>query len=207
MKKIYLILIVTFFITSCDNNVMLSDNNIVPSDNEVSDKKISTQDSIEISNVVHGFYNWYSKEINEKHSKGFKPEIIKTAEGMSTLFLDNYLNNLRKNGFSQVLIEKEKESYQPCISELNKIKFKDLDTLDLYQIKKIKCDFGNNYRWGGGQEGIDGIKIHSCQKKIDTAIVVGEFYNQYGEEYHFWGRNQEIVLIQVDSTWKILNFK
>ena len=119
-------------------------------------------DSIKLVQIVNEFYNWYISAIKERNWTDYMPKFVETEDGMTSLDFSIYIENLKKYRFSDSLIIKEKESYSICIENLRTIKFSDFDktvftTLDEYE--EACCDFGNSFRWTGGMEPVDGMRI------------------------------------------------
>jgi hypothetical protein len=156
------------------------------------------------------FYSWYIAAIKDKRYEEFRPVFSEDTNGMATLNLSVYLNNLEKLGFSDSLIQLEKLSYNPCIENLAQLKYSEFKSkwTDLDDFEQHNCDFGNYYRWIGGMEPIDGIRV----KKID---FVNQGYAKVNIEYYtngdnnnkdFWGGNK-IELIKIKSRWQINNIQ
>jgi hypothetical protein len=127
-----------------------------------------------ISTIVSEFYNWYIHAIKDGRNSEFQPKFSKNKESMTSLNFSQYVNNLKKYKLTDSLICIEKRSYQDCIYNLEKIKFSDFDKKynDLDDLERINCDWGNYYRWIGGQEAIDGIKILKVDiNNINHAVV------------------------------------
>ncbi len=128
---------------------------------------------------------------------------------MTTLNFNKYIKNLTKFGFSDSLIIKEKLSYQQCIDELKKIKYSDLETkyTDLEHFENIQCNFSNYYRWTGGQEPIDGIRIKTVKLNSSFSSTVTIEYFVYNSEVLkniYWGSHL-ITLTKTKDGWKIEN--
>jgi len=165
-----------------------------------------SNDSVVACEITNDFFNWYLGAINHKPKSVFQPKFIDNKEGMTTLDFRVYLNNLKKHHCSDVLIEREKESYNECLRNLEKIKFIDFILYeDLGQIEDISCDFENYYRWIGGQEPIDGIRIKEV-KQIDKSqiqITIDYFVdNSQGYGISYWGKNI-ITLVKIHNRWEI----
>ena len=85
---------------------------------------------------------------------------------------------------------------------MTKEKFLSFD--DIFEYENIGCDFDNSYKWIGGQELCDGIKINR-QIFIDNTSrqVEIEYYSINGEEKSFWRNSIVISLIKVKNEWII----
>jgi hypothetical protein len=177
--------------------------------NSLKAEKNIKSDSAEASKVIVDFYNWYITSIKEGKSSEFQPQFVESKNGMTTLDFSKYFENLRKYKFSSGLMNQERESYQKCMDNLGKVKFHEFETVytDLDHFEAAGCDFGNLYRWIGGQELIDGIRIKSFNlihsKKIEFKIEYYQF-NSSSNGYYYWGKNH-IVLEKTDKTWKIIS--
>ncbi|MFC0878973.1 hypothetical protein ACE01N_20430 [Saccharicrinis sp. FJH2] len=176
-------------------------NILIASDN-------STADSIKVAQIVKGFYDWYLTSIREKIDSDFKPKFIESKNGMTTLDYSKYLDNLKAHGFSDSLLMKEKQSYSECIENLEKVKFFDFEKttfIDLDEYEQANCDFGNFYRWTGGQEPVDGIRIIDIKfistNRAYVTIDYFEFNSEKNKKY-YWGKNG-LTLIKIDSDWFI----
>lgn len=168
------------------------------------------QDSIQITKVVQDFYDWYIDEINNDSIPNYAPYFKSDTNGMTTLHLDTYINNLYHHGFSDSLVKTELHSYDYCINELQKIPFNQMDSLlqDLDQYEAIACDFFNYYRWGGGQEGMDGIRIDNCQIINHDSKVSITLFNLQEETPIYWRTTQTIIELKRNKeTWKITKIK
>ena len=165
-------------------------------------------DSINIAQIVTGFYDWYLTSVKEKKYSDFKPKFVESKNGMTTLDYSIYVDNLQKHGFSDSLIIKEKQSYSDCIESLRNVKYTDFQKTiftDLDEYEQSKCDFGNYYRWTGGQEPIDGIRIVNIKfPSTDRAIVSIDYFetNTRENNRYYWGSNN-LTLIKIDNDWFI----
>jgi len=171
--------------------------------------EFNTTDSTQIDNVVNEFFSWYLTAIRQSEYLEFKPQFIENGNGMTTLDCTRYLTNLRKYHFSDSLIELEKQSYQVCISHLEKVKYADFKSTftDLDDFEETNCDFGNYYRWTGGQELIDGIRIRKMQLIKNITVLVSLEYYEYDSstnKYYYWGHNK-LTLSYNSGKWKITN--
>lgn len=165
-------------------------------------------DSIKVAQIVNGFYDWYSTSIKGKKYSDYKPRFVESKNGMTTLDCSTYLENLKTYGFSDSLIIKERLSYSQCIENLEKVKFSDFEKTiytDLDEYEQANCDFGNYYRWTGGQEPIDGIRIVKITFfSTDEALVSIDYYltNTKENNRYYWGKNR-LTLKLINKNWKI----
>ncbi|BDD03870.1 hypothetical protein HNQ88_004168 [Aureibacter tunicatorum] len=60
--------------------------------------------SIKITQIVNGFYDWYLSSIKAKNNYGFQPRFIESKNGMTTLDYSLYIENLKIHGFSKDII-------------------------------------------------------------------------------------------------------
>lgn len=172
--------------------------------------QINISDSIEIQNSVTKFYNWYVAAIKDKRYEEFQPIFSEDTNGMATLNFSVYLNNLEKFGFSDSLIYLERQSYRPCLENMAHLKYSEFKSkwIDLDDFEQNNCDFANYYRWIGGMEPIDGIRIKEYKiKKQDCVYVTIEYY-MFGTNNNkdFGGRNV-IELIKTKDHWQINNIQ
>ena len=170
-------------------------------------QKLNDADSTEVCKITNDFFNWYLGAINGEINSICQPKFIAGKDSMTTLDFKDYFDNLKKHNCSDFLIEKERKTYNVCIKNLEKIKFVDFDTqyTDLDQFEEINCDFGNYYRWTGGQEPIQGIRITKTEMISSAQIKVTiDYYFDNGEKYglSYWGNN-EITLTKNKNIWKI----
>jgi hypothetical protein len=178
--------------------------------NSLSASNYLKTDSIKISQVVNGFYDWYLTSIQQKKYLFFNPIFIEAVNGMTTLDYTQYLENLKTHGFSELLINKEKQSYLGCIENLGKVKYSDFQKTiftDLDEYEQTNCDFGNYYRWTGGQEPIDGIRIKTIEILSNEEAVVSIDYYEFDSTKnikHYWGRNT-LTMKKIKDNWLIEN--
>lgn len=164
-------------------------------------------DSLKISKIVTDFFGWYMGAIQQHKSAAFQPIFAERKDGMTTLDFSEYFQNLTQYGFSDSLLFKEKASYQRCIDELEKVKYSDFKAqfTDLEDFENIECDFGNYYRWTGGQEPIGGIRIQTVRLNNSFSATVAIEYFDYDSESEaniYWGRNV-LTMRKVNGLWKI----
>ncbi len=170
-------------------------------------------DSIEVCRITTDFFKWYLNAISGKEKSVFQPRFVESPNGMTALDFNDYFKNLKKHNFTADLIKKEKDSYNECLENLEKIKYSDFKTqfTDLDQFENISCDFENYYRWTGGQEPIQGIRIKEVSLISNTqAKVTIDYFFDNGNGYGIahWGNNV-ITLLMIKDHWKIndINWK
>jgi len=171
---------------------------------------VLTSDSLKIAHIVNEFYDWYLTSIKEKKYSDYMPVFVESKIGMTTLDYAVYLNNLKLHRFSDSLINKERQSYDDCSGNLEKVKFDDFQKscfTDLDEYEQINCDFTNFYRWIGGQEPIDGIKIIEIRfLATDTSLVSINYFELHSKENQNDGcRTNNLTLIRIGSNWFIDN--
>ena len=169
-----------------------------------SNSPIQGKDSLVISSIVNNFYSWYLGAINNKGTSAFMPEFVESENRMTTLDYSKYIQNLRDHHLSDALIDKEINSYSDCINNLGALKYSDYSTkfTDLDAHENLKCDFGNYYRWIGGQEPIYSIQVTGIEiKNNEEAIVeIGYLYSELSKEIS--GGNR-IELERINMKWNI----
>jgi len=176
-----------------------------------SQTRLDNEDSLKISRITFDFFDWYLNSIKEHEYEEFKPIFIEDKNGMTTLDFSKYSDNLRIHNFSVSLINSEIESYSDCIKNISTTKFSDFQKtkfIDLDEYELAKCDFGNYYRWIGGQEPCDGIKIHeiNCQDKDKCLVQVLKFnYDSIQDRYYNWPYFVKIEIIRSNDVWLIDN--
>jgi hypothetical protein len=161
-------------------------------------------DSIEISRITLEFFDWYINAIEQ--GAEFQPRFAESKNGMTTLDFTKYFENLKKFNFSDLLIAKEKKSYKKCLGNLARIKYSDFDTKinDLSAFEQIQCDFGNYYRWTGGQENCAGVQISSLifSKKNNCIVNVEKFGVTETDKKNVWGL-VKVKLVRQNNRWII----
>lgn len=170
---------------------------------------INTQaDSAEVEKVINKFFDWYLTSIKNSNYSSFQPIFIASSNGMTTLDYSEYIKNLTNYNFSDTLISMEKISYVTCsenLANVNFDNFRKTTFIDLDEYEESKCDFSNYYRWIGGQEPVDGIRVKNIKflsKK--SAIASIEYYSeniQANEKFYFG--NNEVILIKENNQWLI----
>lgn len=164
-------------------------------------------DSLKISHIVSDFYSWYLNAINnEKHSE-YMPRFVENESGMTTIAYSNYIRSLKKYHLSDSLVMKEIKSYQDCIRNLKNVKYSDFGKsifIDLDEFERAQCDFGNYYRWTGGQDLIGGIRIKNIQYiNAEKALVTIDYYDINSQNSNkFFGENK-VELIKRKKQWYI----
>jgi hypothetical protein len=164
-------------------------------------------DSVNVEKIVNDFFNWYIGVIKTNNSVEFMPQFVESDQGMTTLDFSKYLENLRKYQFSDSLIESERLKYQECISHIEKVKYSDFKNTwtDLDDFESTNCDFANTYRWTGGLEPIDCIKIVDLKiLSNQIGIVQLKFCGiDSNDKEYFWGK-KTVTLEKQKDNWKII---
>ena len=129
---------------------------------------------------------------------------------MTTLDFSRYFGNLRKYNFSESLIEKEKQFFQACVDNLEKVKYSEFqqEFVNLDDFIATKCDFNNRYNWIGGQEPVDSFKLGKVYFENEKAIIEVEFVDielAVNKQYHH-GDNK-VFLTKINNEWKIDGFE
>ncbi|MBN2596637.1 MAG: hypothetical protein JXR82_07640 [Marinifilaceae bacterium] len=167
--------------------------------------QIVKSDSINVIKTTKDFYDWYIYSTRNDKSIENRPDFIITANGIVCLDYSNYIANLKQYKFSDSLINIEILSYKNCddnLKNISKTEWAHFDDIDDFE--KIDCGFPNSYKWIGGQEMCDGIRIN----KVDfinekTCVVTIEYYSINSDKYSYWGNNTRIKLIKDQNSWKI----
>ena len=166
-------------------------------------------DSLKLVQIVNEFYDWYISAIKEENNTDYMPRFVETENGMTSLDFSIYIENLKTHRFSDSLIIKEKESYSKCIENLRTIKFSDLREITLDEAEEMCCDFGNRFRWTGGMEPVDGMRIQDIQFTSTDTVLVSIEYSWLGfdedldAEYTYYGGGNKLILIKQDNDWYI----
>ena len=164
-------------------------------------------DSAKVERIVNNFFNWYTGVIKTNNSVEFMPQFVESDQGMTTLDFSKYLENLRKYQFSDSLIESEKLTYQECLSHIEKVKYSDFKTswTDLDDFESTDCDFANTYRWTGGMEPIDCIRIVDLQiiSRLTGLVQLKICGIDSNDKEYFWGK-KTVILEKQNDNWKII---
>jgi hypothetical protein len=169
----------------------------------------STQtDSVTVSKIISDFYSWYINSIKGHMDLDYQPGFIENTEGNTTLDFDNYIKNLKKYEFSDSIIQNEIFSYQDCLNKLATVKFSDFKKkvfVDLDEFEQFKCDFSNYYRWIGGQEICDGVKIDVMKFTGDKRceVSIKKYTLTDDKDYFWWSHAIKIKCIRTHNNWKI----
>ncbi|WP_321281901.1 hypothetical protein [Marinifilum fragile] len=164
-------------------------------------------DGLLVEQTLNDFFEWYIHSTRYEENEENRPIFIIDSNDVVCLDLTRYIANLRIHHFSEDLITTEIASYKNCEENLKKItKEEFLAFEDIFAYEDIDCGFDNNYKWIGGQEMIDGIRINKCvfsdQKNCHLEI---EYYSLNGDEKYFWKNNTIIKLRKIKNTWKIVD--
>jgi hypothetical protein len=164
-------------------------------------------DSVRLLKIVNNFYNWYIEVTKTNNRIEFMPQFIENNRGMTTLDFSRYFENLRKYQFSDSLIKSERLTYQECISHIKKVKYSDFKTswTDLDVFESTNCDFANSYRWIGGMEPVDCIRIVDLKiQSNQTGLVQLQFCGiDSNDKEYFWGK-KTVILEKQNNNWKII---
>ena len=168
------------------------------------------RDSIAACKNAADFFNWYLGAIHQHKFDAYQPKFVQNPGGMTTLDFSTYLSNLKVHHFSDALLQSEKNSYQKCITNLEKIKYSDFEKYtDLDQFEAIDCDFENSYRWLHTQEAPDTLIIKSIQfTSKDHAIVSVNTgtYNAKDKKYSYYDSTL-VYMKRINNLWKIVDTK
>jgi len=196
MKKIIAIFTITLILISLTSCAQSTNN-----------------DKEEAKNTVENFFEWYLEVVSKGLSEEFQPQFQEDINGQVTLKMDKYIDNLRKYHFSEMLITNEIKSYKTCIDNLKRVKYSYFENewTDLDQFEAADCDYGNYYRWTGGQEPINAIQVTKVTRIEDGIYQVEIVYDEYDsskDEHHLWGNNT-ITLKKESDVWCInsINWK
>lgn len=154
--------------------------------------------------IVLGFYDWYLSVVGNQPSEEYEPVFKADENGMATLSMEKYIQNLRKHNCSENMINKEVLSYQECFKNIRNVRYSAL--LSDFDYDGVGCSFVNYNRWTHSQEPVDGVKVTEVKTLPDgKQMVKGRFYNfdKTTKEYLYWDWYCQVVLIQVNRSWKI----
>lgn len=166
------------------------------------------KDSIVITKISTDFFYWYISNAKENNFSEYNPIEIQDTNGMTTLNFSKYFQNLVNLSFSDSLLTKEKRSYKKCMLNLAKVNYSDyLKLEDLEDFESLNCDFGNYYRWTGGQEMFDGYSVTKMELEKENAIVKGLLFFNDTEKIEIRNFEREIsmIFIKQKDKWKILD--
>lgn len=172
----------------------------------ITQRQVDT-DSVKVEKIVNNFFDWYIGVIKTNNSIEFMPQFVESDTEMTTLDFSKYFENLRKYQFSDSLIESERLTYQECITHLEKVKYSDFKVkwTDLDDFESTNCDFANSYRWTGGMEPIDCIRIVDLKiTSNQTGLVQLKFCGVDSNDKEFlWGK-KTVILEKQNDNWKII---
>jgi hypothetical protein len=154
--------------------------------------------------TVIEFYNWYFSVIGKQSSEEYQPVFKADKNGMVTIDMEKYIQNLRKYNCSENMINREILTYQECITNIKEVKYETM--LDDFFYDEFGCDFVYYYRWIHSQEVMDGVKIIETKTLLNgKQELKGEFYNfdERTKEYFYWDWYCQVILIKENETWKI----
>jgi hypothetical protein len=170
------------------------------------------KDSIDVTKTVNAFFDWYMNSIKRHQYNDYQPIFVKSKDDMTTLNMDKYVDNLKRYSFSDSSIIKEIDSYKTCKCNLSKVKYSDFEKtkfVDLSEYIDSKCDFGNYYRWIGGQELCDGLEIKTINFINKTNCEIGILKYSFKEDKSrvYWNYVVKVRLIKNKNSWKIDDIK
>ncbi|WP_372754184.1 hypothetical protein [Labilibaculum sp.] len=164
-------------------------------------------DTALVTKTINNFFEWYIHSSRCEENEENRPIFVIDSNEVVRLDLTKYLTNLRKYHFAEELISLEIESYKSCEENLKKLtKEEFLSFEDIFAYEEIDCGFDNNYKWIGGQEMIDGIRISKFDfLSRNKCRIEVEYYSINGEEKSFWKNNTPIILRKNKNNWEILD--
>jgi hypothetical protein len=165
----------------------------------------SDTDSLSVIKVVNEFYEWYIYSTRKEKNEENRPIFIIDKKEKVRLDFTRYLQNLRKFNFSDSLIKKEILDYKNCEKNLKRISKEEFASFDdIFDFENIDCAFDNSYKWIGGQEMCDGIRINNIEfSDLINCKVEIEYFSINGNEKSFWGNKTKIILLKINGEWKI----
>lgn len=171
--------------------------------------QINDTDSLEVTKIVTNFYNWYILSTKHNDFMDTGPIFLTDTNGVVRLDYSKYIAKLKKYNFADTLIYKEILTYKNCednlknISKSDFLKFEDLDDYE-----NIDCAFSNSYRWIGGQEMCDGVRVNSVDfLDMKNCYLTIEFYNISNENRYYWGNNIKVSLLRIYNKWEICDIE
>ena len=155
-----------------------------------------------VRETITEFYNWYIQAIKDDKDGHYKPSFVMSEDSMTTLQMGAYSENLKTHHFAESLIVEELSSYETCINSLSVIPFETFQTdyTNLDQFEDLGCNFGNNYRWIGGQEiGFDLFRVEKISISEGSAKAKVIFFADGEPSQGF----KKVFLEKVDDGWEI----
>lgn len=167
-------------------------------------------ETLTVVQIVNDFYEWYIYSSRKEKNEENRPIFIFDDKN-ETIRLDftRYLQNLKKFHFSETLISREILDYKNCEQNLEKITIEEYASFDdPLDYEDIGCGFDNSYKWIGGQEMCDGIRINKVEflDQINCRIEI-EYFSINGDHKSFWGNTTIIMLQKINKDWKINGIK
>ncbi len=204
MKKMILVLLTSLLLLSCSEE-SANNKSVEVESPKVEQVKVVDLDSIKASEVVVGFYTWYAKAINS-NSKELYPDFVKDSNGMSTLDMSYYLENLRDRKFSEKLIAKTRIKYKTCLDNLKNINY---DTLkakyELFEHEDIDCAFFNVNEWIADMDSHDGVDVVKTSMKGDDILIKLSLYNIDEGRKRYWDYKYINVLVTKERGQWLIN--
>jgi hypothetical protein len=207
MKHIF-ILFICSLVLMCSCKEASEQVHVFQTDSAITNKQISQEiktDSVAAAKIAVEFYRWYAEAIRLTNQDAIQPRFVKDSNGMTTLDMSAYITSLRKNKFSEHLIDKTTNSFKICLGNLDKI---DYDTLqrnfDLSDYEDIGCDFFNSYQWTSDMEPHDGADVVGFSQNANDIVLKMLFYNIDNHKKSYWNyKHAEVYLIKTNDQWLI----
>ncbi|MDP4202815.1 MAG: hypothetical protein Q8861_08980 [Bacteroidota bacterium] len=168
----------------------------------------SQQDETVCRQIVVDFYKWYSQKLSSNNASEFQPKFAQDENGYTTLDFTAYVKNLKRMKCSDSFISREIESYEPCIENLKKIKYREVEDKlpDLSDYENIKCDFFNIHRWTMSMENFSGVEIKKTTVQKDKSVVCGIIYEDTPDKKYYYG-TVVVTLLKIGNIWMIDDIK
>ncbi|MDB5258665.1 MAG: hypothetical protein JWM14_3360 [Chitinophagaceae bacterium] len=176
---------------------------------KIEQPKLSYSDSAAASDITIYFYKWYAEAIQTSNLKEIQPEFVKDSNGKASLEFSNYIDHLRKKGFTENLIKKEINRFKPCIENLKHINYDTLqEKYDLFDYEDIDCDFFNYYQWTKDMDRHDGADVENASIIGNAIQLKILFYIIENKKKRYWDHKYaEVLLIKEGGKWKIDNIE
>lgn len=161
------------------------------------DKPINNDNQI-AELLVSNFYNWY---VNNGYFE-MKPNFTELENGMTDMDFDRYDKAHYRFHFTEQLINKSKNLYKDCRTNLSKIPYTEFSSYeDLDQFEAIGCNFQFWQWFGTSMDPYKYFELTKTEKLNDNKfeITVG-FSWQEGEQLSNF---VPVTIERVNNEWKI----